>query len=237
MTYSFTPIGVIHSCFKDKFGVPRQPGLIAGAHGELELFAPYDREEAFHGLETFSHVWILFVFHQCLGEEVRLTVRPPRLGGNQKQGVFASRSPCRPNPIGMSVVALEEVRRKRGKVCLRLSGLDLIEGTPVLDVKPYLPYADAIRGADGGYAPSAPSQHLDVVFTTRGGRACDQFEQRWPDLRMLIVSVLSLDPRPAYHKGKGGQRAYAVRLYDLDIHWRVTQHEVAEVFDIALLPA
>ena len=235
MAYSFAPIGVVHSCFKEKFGVPRQPGLISGAHGELEFFPPYDREEAFVGLEAFSHVWILFVFHQCQWQKARLTVRPPRLGGNKKQGVFASRSTHRPNPIGMSVVSLEEVQCQNSKVRLLLSGLDLIEGTPVLDVKPYLPYADAIKGASGGYAPEAPLQRLAVVFSASADQICNHYEQRWPDLKALIVAVLSLDPRPAYRKDKESQKPYAVRLYDLDVRWRVAQQGVAEVFDIVLL--
>lgn len=224
-------IGIIHSCFSDKFGVPRQPGLIPGSRGELELFAPYDREEAFTGLDAFSHIWITFVFHQCLNQEQRLTVRPPRLGGNKKLGVFATRATHRPNPIGMSVVKLDEVLRTKGKVRLRVSGLDLIDGTPVLDVKPYLPYSDAIKDARGGFANQAPEGNLEVVFTDTAIQACQCLEQQWPDFRVLVESVLKLDPRPAYRKQEEGGKVYALRLYNQDVRWRVCGG-VVEVFHI-----
>ncbi len=232
MDISCQAIGVIHSCFKDKFGVPRQPGLIEGAYGELELFPPYNREEAFTGLEVFSHIWITFVFHHCLGQEARLSVRPPRLGGNKKVGVFASRATHRPNPIGLSVVALDAVEREGGKVRLKLSGLDLVDGTPVIDVKPYLPYADGVENARGGYADQAPESMLSVVFVGDALTQSAQLDQYRPRLRELICSVLEMDPRPAYRKHASAQKDYAVSLYDLDIHWRVRENGVAEVFKI-----
>lgn len=142
--FSIEAIGVTHSCFKDKFGVPRQPGLINSAHARLELFPPFNQPSAFSGLEGFSHIWINFVFHHCLDQQVRLTVRPPRLGGNRKIGVFASRSTHRPNPIGLSVVKLAGIEKGSDGVSLLLNGVDLVDGTPVLDIKPYLPSADAI---------------------------------------------------------------------------------------------
>ncbi|MBI3771499.1 MAG: tRNA (N6-threonylcarbamoyladenosine(37)-N6)-methyltransferase TrmO [Gammaproteobacteria bacterium] len=221
MDYCFQPIGVIHSCYKDKFGVPRQPGLVSAARGELELFPPYDREEAWVGLEGFSHVWIQFVFHHCLGQEQRLSVRPPRLGGNRKLGVFATRSTHRPNPLGLSVVELAGMEKRNGRMVMLLRGLDLVEGTPVLDVKPYLPYVDMVSAARSGFAEAAPSVPLRVEFSPEAETRCQQWQQRWPELRELIVGVLALDPRPAYQERDDGRRRYGVRLHDLDVQWRV----------------
>lgn len=230
--YSFKPIGVIHSCFKEKFGVPRQPGLVKGAHGELELFPPFDRAEAVAGLEAFSHLWITFVFHHCIEDEVRLSVRPPRLGGNKRLGVFATRSTHRPNPIGLSVVALEGIRQEQGRTRLLLSGLDLVEGTPVLDIKPYLPYVDAVAAARAGYAQDAPPALLKLVFSEPAQQQCRDHETRWPGLRDLIESVLTLDPRPAYKREAEPERVFGIRLYDLDVRWRVPEEGVAEVVEL-----
>lgn len=234
MQYTFEPVGVIHSCFKDKFGAPRQPGLVKGAHGELELFPPYDRAEAVAGLEQFSHLWITFVFHHCLDAGVRLSVRPPRLGGNKRLGVFATRATHRPNPIGLSVVALDGIRQEQGRTRLLLSGLDLVEGTPVLDIKPYLPYADAIATARAGYAQSAPAVRLAVQFSATAGQECLEYEQRWPGLKALIESVIALDPRPAYRQDEG-ERIFGICLHDLDVRWRVVAEGVAEVIELQLL--
>ena len=220
MSFSFDPIGVIHSCFKDKFGVPRQPGLVAAARGQLELFPPYNRAEAWVGIEGFSHLWIHFVFHQCLRDAPSLTVRPPRLGGNQRLGVFATRATFRPIPLGLSVVALERVERVGDKVTLHLEGVDLVEGTPVLDVKPYIPYVDAIPDARAGFAREAPAQQLWVVFSENATAELHRWEQRWPGLRALIEGVIGLDPRPAYLKQRDQGKSFALRLYDLDIRWQ-----------------
>lgn len=230
--YSFNTIGIIHSCFKDKFGVPRQPGLIKGARGEIELLPPYDRAEAVAGLEGFSHLWISFVFHQCLEGEPRLSVRPPRLGGNKRVGVFATRSTHRPNPIGLSVVALEELFQHDGRIRLRISGLDMVEGTPVLDIKPYLPYVDAIPDASGGYAQTPPVATLTVSFSRAAREACHHYEQRWPGLADLIGSVIALDPRPAYRQTVGSGRVFGIRLYDVDVRWRVQLDGNAEVIEL-----
>lgn len=233
MNYSVKPIGVIHSCFKDKFGVPRQPGLVKGAHGELELFPPYDRAEAVVGLEAFSHIWITFVFHHCLEDEVRLSVRPPRLGGNKKLGVFATRATHRPNSIGLSVVALEGIKQDEGRTRLLIEGLDLIEGTPVLDIKPYLPYVDAVTTAQAGYAQQPPAATLKLSFTDNAEQACRFHEQQWPGLADLIESVLTLDPRPAYKKESDPGRVFGIRLYDLDVRWRVLEGGIVEVVELS----
>ncbi len=232
MRFSVESIGVVHSCFKDKFGVPRQPGLVSAAKGWLELFAPYNRTEAFAGLEGFSHIWVTFVFHYCLGQGTRLSVRPPRLGGNRKVGVFASRSTHRPNPIGISVLELLGVEQYKNGVCLQLGGLDLVDGTPVLDIKPYVPYSDTISEAQADYAQQAPITSFDVLFSTKAALQCDKQCQCWPGLRQLITEVLAPDPRPAYFTASSAKRVFAIRLYEFDIRWRVLNEHVIEVISI-----
>ncbi|MEH6365598.1 MAG: tRNA (N6-threonylcarbamoyladenosine(37)-N6)-methyltransferase TrmO, partial [Pseudomonas marincola] len=194
MTYSVSPIGFVRSCFKEKFAIPRQPQLAPAARGVLELVAPFDQPEAIQGLEQVSHVWLLFVFHQALEDKPRLKVRPPRLGGNQSMGVFATRATHRPNGIGQSVVALEKV--EPGK--LWLSGIDLLDGTPVLDIKPYVPYADQVPGAFNHMAAAAPSL-LPVSWSQPALEQAQLHAQRLSEpLVALIEQCLAQDPRPAY---------------------------------------
>ena len=232
MGLSVEPIGVIHSCFKDKFGVPRQPGLASAANAWLELFAPYNRTKAFSGLEGFSHIWITFVFHLCLDQGARLSVRPPRLGGNCKVGVFASRATHRPNPVGISVAELVGIEQYEGGAHLRLRGIDLVDGTPVLDIKPYVPYSDSIPEARADYAQQAPTASFAVVFSAEAEVQCEQYSQRWPELGQLIVEVLALDPRPAYLAGRSAEKPFAIRLYELDVYWRVMAESMIEVVSI-----
>ena len=173
----FSPIGMISSCYKEKFGIPRQPGLVPAATAELILGDEFG-EESVRGLEGFSHIWLNFVFHKTQAQGWKQMVRPPRLGGNEKVGVFASRSTFRPNPVGLSVVELLCVKIKKGRVVLHLAGCDLLEGTPVLDIKPYLPYADIIPGAKGGFAKNKPEALLEVVFSEKAELQCKQADQR-----------------------------------------------------------
>ena len=137
-----TPIGTIESCFKEKFGVPRQPGLAPAARASLILQPPYNRPEALAGLEAFSHIWLVYLFHAIEKGKWKPTVRPPRLGGNRRTGVFATRSNFRPNPIGLSAVKLENIVTRGPDIRLELSGVDLLDGTPVLDIKPYIDGVD-----------------------------------------------------------------------------------------------
>jgi tRNA-Thr(GGU) m(6)t(6)A37 methyltransferase TsaA len=227
MNFQFQPIGVIRSCFKEKFGIPRQPGLVTEARAVLELHPPFDCPEAVAELKGFSHVWVVFVFHQAMREEWRPTVRPPRLGGNQRIGVFASRSPFRPNPIGLSAVTLEKVDCQAGHCQLHLRGADLLDGTPVLDIKPYLPYADALPEARGGFADKAPASDLKVQFSELAEAQCEALEQTtYPGLRLLIEQILQADPRPAYYLGREQQQSFGMRLYDFDLQWQVAGSEI-----------
>lgn len=225
--FEFKPIGVIHSCFGEKFGIPRQPGLVPAARATLELLPPYDQPAAVRGLEGFSHLWVIFVFHAIPAGNWRPTVRPPRLGGNQRLGVFATRSTFRPNPIGLSAVRLERIAAERGPVTLHLAGVDLLDGTPVLDLKPYVPYADQIPEATGGFAAQAPEPVLTVRFSRQAEAFCATWSDR--DLRTLIVQVLSQDPRPAY--AATTPTAHGMTLCGLNVRWKV-RGGLAYVIDI-----
>ncbi|MCP4994899.1 MAG: tRNA (N6-threonylcarbamoyladenosine(37)-N6)-methyltransferase TrmO [Gammaproteobacteria bacterium] len=224
MTYPFDPIAILHSPFKQKFGVPRQSGLVQ-INSTLELLPPYNRREALTAIEGYSHLWLLFVFHQTQQRsEWQPMVRPPRLGGNRRVGVFASRSPFRPNPIGLSVVKLESVDCSGDKVQLLLSGADLVDGTPVIDIKPYVPYVDSIPDAAAGFAPAPPESRMEVYFSVAAEQAINVRAE--PGLREIIVSVLSLDPRPAYKEGAESDRIYGMRLYDFDLQWQIQNNRV-----------
>lgn len=230
--FQFAPIGVIRSCFREKFGIPRQPGLAPAARATLELAPPYHQPVAVRGLESFSHIWLVFVFHGIAPGRWRPTVRPPRLGGNQRLGVFATRSTFRPNPIGLSAVRLEGIDTIQGRVALRLAGVDLLDGTPILDIKPYLPYADRIAEAVGGFAADAPEPALEVTFSARAAEFCAAWPQ--PGLRELIVQTLGQDPRPAYERANPMPQAHGMKLYNLDVRWQA-QEGVATVTEIVVL--
>lgn len=220
--FQFEQIGVIRSPYKEKFAVPRQPGLVKSGGGELHLIAPYNQADAVRGLEAFSHLWVLFIFHQTMEGGWRPTVRPPRLGGNARMGVFATRSTFRPNPVGMSLVELKSIRCQKDQVILELGGLDLVDGTPVVDIKPYLPFAEALPDARASYAQQAPQADMPVYFTDALAAELVHLEKRYPRLREFIVDVLAQDPRPAYRKEEDAGKAYAVWLLDFNVRWRVT---------------
>jgi tRNA (adenine37-N6)-methyltransferase len=213
--FQVNPIGYIESCFTEKFGIPRQSGLVPAATARLQLVAPFNTKEMVRGLAGFSHLWLHFVFHKSMQRGWKQMVRPPRLGGNRKVGVFASRSPQRPNFLGMSVVSLTSVLVDDGQVCLDLSGVDLLNGTPVIDIKPYLPYADCIGDACGGYAKEPP-----VILQVHFADCCFEFchlyqEKTGRDLLNLLNQLLALDPRPAYQREK--EREYGMPLWDVNI--------------------
>ncbi|MET0065701.1 MAG: tRNA (N6-threonylcarbamoyladenosine(37)-N6)-methyltransferase TrmO [Candidatus Thiodiazotropha sp.] len=223
MSLSLEPIGIVHSCFKEKFGIPRQSGLIPDAEGRLEILPPYNRPEAFRGLEDYSHVWITFIFHAARRDAWKPMVRPPRLGGNQRVGVFASRSPFRPNPIGLSVLKLLRLECSGAGVVLHLGGIDLLDGTPVLDIKPYVPYSDSIADARAGYAPTPPGQDIALAFSSQAEQFLNGLEpQRAEHLKRLIQQILSQDPRPAYLDERQ-RNQFGMRLYDYNIRWSVQQ--------------
>ena len=219
--YSFEPVALVHSPYREKFAIPRQPGLV-DIPCTVELLAPFNRPEAVRGLEAFSHLWLTFVFHGVAREGWKPTVRPPRLGGNERVGVFASRATHRPNPLGLSVVKLLEVQCDRSGVRLVVGGADLLDGTPVLDIKPYLPYSDSVPEAVGGYAPESPAACLKVEFSHAAQAFLAQHRHDYPELARLLGQLLALDPRPAYHTDDP-QRRYGLSLYDLNIRFSVQQ--------------
>lgn len=221
--FSIEQIGIIRSPYKEKFAVPRQPGLVQHGSGELHLLPPYNQPDAVRGLEAFSHLWVLFVFHQTMEGGWRPTVRPPRLGGNARMGVFATRSTFRPNPIGMSLVELKDICCRKDQVILQLGSLDLVDGTPVVDIKPYLPFAEALPDAQASYAQQAPVASVSVSFTAELESQFPALEKRFPHLRTFIADVLAQDPRPAYRKGEETGKTYAVWLHDFNVRWRVTE--------------
>ena len=225
-----SPVAILHSPFRERFGIPRQPGLVPEVPGRLVFLPPYDRPEAVAGLEAFSHVWLLFRFHATPAAGPALTVRPPRLGGNERVGVFASRSPYRPNAIGLSVARLEAVEQTPQGPVLHLRGVDLLDGTPVLDVKPYVPYADAVPDARGGFA--APDiARLPVRFLERAEQRLRGRPDR-DEVKGVIGAVLALDPRPGYRQGDNHSgRVLGMRLYDFDLRWRVREG-VVEVLEL-----
>lgn len=227
MPYSVSPIGFLRSCFKEKFAIPRQPQLAPAARGILELIAPFDQPEALEGLEQVSHVWLLFLFHQTLEEQPRLRVRPPRLGGNRSLGVFATRSTHRPNGIGQSVVKLERIEPGR----LWLSGIDLLDGTPVVDIKPYVPYADCVLDARNGIADAPPTLIPLEWSETALQQAHEHAARLGEPLAELIEQCLAQDPRPAYQKPEP-ERRYGVRLWDVDVRWHYPQPGRIRVLEV-----
>lgn len=234
MDFSFPAIGIIHSCFKEKFGIPRQPGLAPLATAQLELLPPYNDLAALDGLEGCSHLWVQFVFHANKREAWKPKVKPPRLGGNKSLGVFATRSPTRPAPIGLSVVKLDAICEAGGKVWLELSGVDLLEGTPVLDIKPYVPYVDLVPEAINRFASAAPSL-LPVEIGSEMTAYCRDYQQKTGiELETLIRQILQQDPRPQYQAPEP-ERIYGMKLLDLNLRWRY--QALGDSYQIVLVDA
>ena len=217
--FQIQTIGVIRSCYRQKFGIPRQPNLTTADESELELFSPFNQEATVRGLVDFSHIWIQFIFHQTLDDGWRPTIRPPKLGGKKRVGVFATRSTHRPNPLGLSVVRLKEVISTPKKLVLKLGSADLLDGTPVVDIKPYLPYADSIPDAAEGFTTDRPGL-IEVRFSPQATQQCQEYEDRTGrSLRTLICEVLAQDPRPSY-LSESTRRRHGVLLWDVNVVWQ-----------------
>ena len=215
------PIAHIRTDFPAKFGIPRQAGLAAGLQGTVVFEPDYRVDEALRGLESFSHVWLIWGFSENAGHEWTPTVRPPRLGGNVRMGVFATRSPFRPNGLGLSCVRLLAVRKEgRLGTVLLVEGADMVDGTPIYDIKPYIPYADSIPDAVSGFAPDE-GRFLSVEIP--------------PELEALIPSekqtglraVLACDPRPRYQEDP--ERVYGMGFAGLEIRFRIQNGTVRVV--------
>lgn len=216
--YTITPIAHIRTDFGDKFGIPRQSGLVPGLVGRIVFEPDYRDPNALKGLEEYSHLWLIWQFstvaaEYAAGKRWRPTVRPPRLGGNTRMGVFATRSPYRPNALGLSCVALDhlELTGPDGPV-LVVRGADLLDGTPIFDVKPYLPYADAHPDARGGFADAHKNDALTVDFPPA------LLDRVPPDKRDALLGILRGDPRPSYQNDPN--RTYALDFAGLNIRFR-----------------
>lgn len=231
---TLSPIAIIHTPYKEKFSVPRQPDLVQDGVGIVELLPPYNSPEAVRGLEQFSHLWLIFQFDQIEQGKWQPTVRPPRLGGNQRIGVFASRATHRPNPLGLSKVALREVECINGKVFLHLGAVDLVDGTPIFDIKPYIAYADSEPQAKSGFAQEKPVAKLQVEFSEAAQSAVEKLEEKRPHLARFIREVISQDPRPAYQQGKPSERIYGISLYEFNVKWRLKKDTLDEVEILAI---
>lgn len=231
--YNLTSIGTIYSCYKEKFGIPRQPGLVSNI-STIEIDLAYSQDEAFRELETFSHIWIIFIFHGLENKKWKPTVRPPRLGGNQRVGVFATRSMFRPNPIGLSVVELSGIERIGDKVILTIVGGDFLDATPVIDIKPYIPYVDSVKTVKAGYALDKPGIKFEVVFSDRARNEIEIAEKKYAELGKIIMEILQLDPRPAYKISEKNKNSFAIKLYDYDLKWYVEEQRII-VISLTLL--
>ena len=218
---SFEVVATVRSPFKQKFAIPRQPNLVKEAKGSL-LFTPqFNDENLLHRLDEFSHLCLIFKFHEVADQGWAPTVQPPRLGGKERVGVFASRSPFRPNSLGLSVVENLGSRRENNHLVVDVGGIDLLDGTPVLDIKPYLPYADSIPNALAGYAQEQPQEKFDVEFSPEAKERITIEEGRLPGLGNLVKAILKQDPRPAWRVKDKDDKQYGIALYDLNIKWRV----------------
>ena len=210
-TVNFRHIGKISTPFKEKFGIPRQSGKTE-ARGEITFYPEFNDPNAVRGLEKFSHLWILFDFSLSHTDKFEPTVRPPRLGGNVKMGVFATRSPFRPNPIGLSSVKIESVSTENGRVKITVSGVDLLDGTPIFDIKPYLPYSDSHEDATGGFTDDNKERRL----TVENGEVLDGLPVYQ---KTVIEECIAQDPRPSYQND--GERIYGVKIFDFDVKFKV----------------
>lgn len=217
-------IARMKSDFPTKFGIPRQSGLVKQLQSTIIFEPPYRNADALRGLEEYSHLWIIWQFSEAVRHQWSPTVRPPRLGGNTRMGVFATRSPFRPNAIGLScveIVGLEQTK-DYGTV-IHVAGGDLMDGTPILDIKPYLPYSDCQPQATGGFTTTAPDLLLQVSISQ------ETLEKIPEDKRDALLGVLSHDPRPAYQQDK--DRVYGLSFSNYDVHFTV-ENDILTVLDI-----
>lgn len=222
-------IGYMNSPYCEKFGIPRQPNLVQ-VESYIEMVEPYNDLLAFEGIEEFSHLWLIWQFHENKNQkdekQFRPQVRPPRLGGNQKIGVFATRSMYRPAPIGLSVVQFKEVRKVGSSVRLYVTGSDLLNGTPILDIKPYIQYSDAVMEAKSGYAQDQP-ERKSVIWTDEAqNQKNDLLFEKCITLQTIdeLEQVLSLDPRPAYQNDE--ERIYGMLFSEFNVKFKVIQDQI-----------
>ena len=207
-----SPIAYIHTEFSEKFGVPRHSGLAGTLCGTVVFEPEYRSPEALRGLDGFSHLWLIWGFSANRHGEWQPTVRPPRLGGNERMGVFATRSPYRPNPLGLSCVEIERIDMDAATIYVR--GADLMDGTPIYDIKPYIRYADSRPDAVCGYVDRLEERHLDVMLPES-----EKSKIKDPEVRAALIQTLSLDPRPSYHNDPS--REYGLSFAGFNVRFKV----------------
>lgn len=214
-SYNFKVIARIKSDFPEKFGIPRQSGLLPNLRSTIRFEPEFRNADALRGLEGFSHLWILWIFSENVRDTWSPTVRPPRLGGNKRLGVFATRSSFRPNPIAMSCVKIEDIRLEgtNGPEII-VSGADLMDGTPIVDIKPYLPFADSVPEAKGGFAERVKGNNLEVEIPST------LLEKIPEEKREALVQILSQDPRPHYQDDS--ERMYGFNFSGFEIKFKVS---------------
>lgn len=218
------PIAHIENDFPTKFGIPRQSGRVKSLKAKIIFEPEFRNPDACRGLEEYSHIWLIWEFSQAKRENWSPTVRPPRLGGNIRKGVFATRSPFRPNPIGLSCVKLVKVSvsQNQGPV-LYIEGADLMDGTPIYDIKPYIPYADCHPEATGSFTENSKDHHLNVDFPP------ELLKKIPPESQEALLEVLADDPRPGYQHDP--QRSYGMPFGENDIHFRV-EGDILSVYEV-----
>lgn len=230
--FTFQSIGVIDSCYKQKFSIPRQPGLVPQAKATIILSSEFSSEEIVRGLDSYSHIWVVFVFHKSQISKNKNTVRPPRLGGDKRMGVFATRSNYRPNPIGQSVVKLESIEQRGNRTLIKVSGGDFLDGTPVLDIKPYIPYADAIPCASAEFGSQAPEKQFSVKIPVS---VLSQVEEAsnltGENMLQFVESLLSYDPRPSHVQV---DQVFATRIFNYDLKWEI-EDDIAVIISLRLI--
>jgi len=227
-TLNLPIIGYMHSPYQEKFGIPRQPNLVQ-VESYIEMTGEYNTLLAFEGIEAFSHLWLVWQFHDNKNQDIqkfRPQVRPPRLGGNAKIGVFATRSMYRPAPIGLSVVQLKKVEKVGQSVRVYVQGSDLLNGTPIVDIKPYIQYSDAVVDAQSGYAQDEPSRKVVLWLQVAEQQKIHLLQTKKIDVQQLqeLEQVLALDPRPAYQED--AMRVYKMRFANVDVAFTVKAEAV-----------
>lgn len=210
---TLAPIAYMRCELKDKFGVPRQSGIVKGLRGRIEFAEDFRDENYVRGIEQYSHLWLLWGFSDNFGAQPSPTVRPPRLGGNTRLGVFATRSPFRPNPLGLSCVKLEGAEKTGEGIILLVSGVDMTDNTPIYDIKPYLPYVDSVPDASGGFAEERKEYRLAVEFPSELSQLLQEEKRR------TLCEILSGDPRPAYQRDP--ERVYGLSYADCNVRFTV----------------
>ena len=228
--YKLTPVATIRSCYTERFGVPRQPGLVTSATASIVLPNNEYNKLAIRGLADFSHLWVMFIFHRQHYQKSKPLVNPPRLGGKTSVGVFATRSPNRPNPIGLSAVEIDHIEVSGKEILIHIKSGDFLDDTPVLDIKPYVPFVDAIPHASSNWATEAEPL-LPVTWHTDGATMRDgliEADDTLAGLIPVIEETLAQDPRPAYERKKDGEpgQSWGMTIGRYNVRWQVDDHTV-----------